>query len=130
MMESRGRGVLDTSHARGMTVVELARRSPPPHLPREGWHGASAPRRRLLLRRLLSQLCYILRGELRSLAAEARGDGVGDRGDLDIGIGVAERGHRDSVLWRLPPGPGNHDLGDVGGAGIVDRPGTGQRGEG
>jgi hypothetical protein len=44
-----------------------------------------------LLRRLLSQCGDIACGDLRSLAAEARSNVVGDGRDLLVGIGVAER---------------------------------------
>ena len=62
--------------------------------------------------------------------AEAGSDVIGNRGDLGIGIGVAERRHRDRALWRTPLGSGNHDLDDIGRTGIVDRPCARERGEG
>src|SRR5260370_25664866 len=92
MVESRGRGLLNTPRARSMTVV--------------GWT-------KRLLRRLLAQLSHILRRELRCLAAEARGHVIGNRRDLGVGIGIAERTHRDRGLLRMPPGSGNHDLRDI-----------------
>ena len=48
-----------------------------------------------LIRRLLAKLGYVIRREFRSLGAEARGDIVGDGGDLVVAIGIAERRHRE-----------------------------------
>ena len=50
--------------------------------------------------------------------AEARGHIVGDGGDLRVGVGGAERRHAHRAV--RPPLAGQHDLGDVGCAGIVD----------
>src|SRR6266850_4158190 len=85
--------------------------------------------RRRSFGRLLPQLGHVLGGKLRSFAAEARGDVVGHGRNLGIGVGVAERRHRDGILWRMSLGPGNHDLRDVRCTGIVDCPGAGQCGE-
>jgi hypothetical protein len=83
-----------------------------------------------LLRRLLAQLRHVLRGEVRWLAAEARGDVIGERGDFRIGIGIAERRHRDGVGWGVPLGSVKHDLDDIDRTGIVDRPRSGDCGKG
>src|SRR5712671_3695088 len=87
-------------------------------------YGATGHRRRSF-GRLLPQLGHVLGGKLRSFAAEARGDVVGHGRNLGIGVGVAERRHRDGILWRMSLGPGNHDLRDVRCTGIVDCPGAG-----
>jgi hypothetical protein len=73
------------------------------------------------LRHLLAQLGDITRGEARALGAETRGDIVGHRRDLVVGIGVAEGRHRERAVRRQSRGPPQHDLRDIGAAGIVDR---------
>src|SRR5258708_5865263 len=64
--------------------------------------------------RLLPQLRHVLGGKLRSLAAEACADVIGDRRDLVVGISVAECRHRDRAFRRMPLGPGDHDLCHIG----------------
>src|SRR5580700_2719219 len=92
-------------HCRRRWILLVCHRAPKSPA---GW----APEQRIAsLGRLRSQLCHILRSELRSLAAEACGDVVGHIRDLLVGISIAERGHRDSALRRKPSGPGDHDLG-------------------
>src|SRR5258708_7111183 len=86
--------------------------------------------RRRSFGRLLPQLRHVLGGKMRSLAAESCGDVIGDRRDLVVGISVTERRHRYRAFRRMPLGTGDHDLGDIGRAGIVDRPGAGKRGQG
>src|SRR5882724_12906480 len=65
------------------------------------------------LRGLFPERRHVLCGDLSRFAAEACGDVIGHGRNLDIGIGVAERWHRDRTLRRLSLGSGNHDLGDI-----------------
>ena len=80
--------------------------------------------------KLQQQLRHVMRGDLRCLAAEARGNVIGKRCDFRIGIGAAKRRHRDGILRRQPPGAGKHHLDDICPAGIVDRQRAAERGKG
>jgi hypothetical protein len=53
--------------------------------------------------------------------SKARGDVIGKRRDLGIGIGAAERRHRDGMFRRQLLGAGKHHLDYICSAGIVDR---------
>jgi len=53
--------------------------------------------------------------------SKARGDAIGKSRDLGIGIGAAERRHRDGMFRRQLLGAEKHHLDHICSAGIVDR---------
>src|SRR5689334_23525181 len=77
---------------------------------------------------LLPQLRDLFCGDARRLRAEARCDVVRNRGDLHIGISVAEGRHENLSTWSVARRTMQHHLGHVDRGRIVDRAHAGQGG--
>ncbi len=63
----------------------------------------------------------LLGGDAGRLGAEPCRHVVGHRRHFRIAVGATEGGHDAQALGRAPVGARKHDLGDVAGAGVIDR---------